>query len=203
MSFVVAEDEALKNLLRNIYVSDEKNQTREVGVWFANPDVESRQQSYPYLTIELVDMEWDRRRQQSGMWADTDNQGTESPTSGSLYTYEMPIPWSLTYQVTSYARHPRHDRKIIAYLLSNRFTAQRGFVEVANEQGTESSWRHLVLESFVKRDTIEDGRRLFRNAFTVTVTSEGVLGQGVGIPEVRDILINNDPQYLENDFTIL
>lgn len=43
MSFLLAEDEALKNLMRGIYVADEKNNAREVGVWFANPDVESRQ----------------------------------------------------------------------------------------------------------------------------------------------------------------
>lgn len=203
MSFVLAEDAALKTLLRGIYVSDEKNQAREVGVWFANPDVESRQQSYPYVTIELVNIDWANYRQQSGYWVDNDSQGTVTPAPGVVHTYEMPVPWDLTYQITSYARHPRHDRSIIMHLLSNDFVAQRGFIQVQNELGTESSYRHLILESFTKRDTIEDGRRLFRNVFTITITSESVSGQGIGVPEVRDILINDNPEHIPDEFTYL
>lgn len=203
MSFIVAEDAALKNLLRNIFVVDEKNNSREVGVWFATPDVESRQQSYPYLTIEFMNAERAKYRQQSGTWLDTDSQGTTAPVAGTVHVYSMPVPWDLTYQITSYARHPRHDRQIITHLLSNDFIGQQGFLSVQNQLGTQSSFRHLVLENFVKRDTIEDGRRLFRNVFTVTVTSETVVGQGVGVPEVGSVLINNDPENIPDEFTIL
>ena len=203
MGFLTAEDEALKASLRNIFVSDEKNQAREVGVWFANPDVESRQQSYPYLTIELLDIEWAANRQHSGILVDNDSQGSVAPLANRVHTYEMPVPWNLTYQITSYARHPRHDRRIIAHLLSNDFPAQRGFLSVQNDLETESSFRHLILQGFTKRDTIEDGRRLFRNVFTITVTSETVAGDGVGIPEAVNILINNQPTSISDDFTIL
>ena len=203
MAFILSEDAALKSLLRNIYVADEKNVAREVGVWFANPDVESRQQSYPYLTIELVNVEWANFRQQSGRWVDTDSQGTVEPVSGQVHAYEMPVPWTLTYQVTSYARHPRHDRAITAHLLSNTFVAQRGFVAVQNDLGTETGYRHMVLEGFTKRDTIEDGRRLFRNVFTITITSESVSGEGLGLPQVSDVIINNNPQNIPDDYTIL
>lgn len=203
MSFLLAEDEALKNLMRGIYVADEKNNAREVGVWFANPDVESRQQSYPYLTIELLNVEWANFRQQAGRWIDTDSQGTVQPVNGQVHAYEMPVPWTLTYQITSYARHPRHDRRIMAHLLSNDFVAQRGFIAVQNDLGTESSYRHLVLEGFTKRDTIEDGRRLFRNVFTITITSESVSGEGLGVPEVSDVIINYDPQNIPDEFTTL
>lgn len=203
MSFLIAEDAALKDLLRNIYVVDEKNNSREVGVWFARPDVESRQQMYPYMTIEFINAERATYRQQSGIWVDSDNQGTVTPVPGVVHRYYMPVPWDLTYQITSYARHPRHDRQIITHLLSNELIGQQGFLSVDNELGTETSFRHLVLQSFVKRDTIEDGRRLFRNVFTVTVTSETVVGQGLGVPEVSNVLINNDPQNIPDEFTIL
>lgn len=203
MSFLLAEDEALRNSLRGIYVVDEKNQAREVGVWFATPDVESRQQVYPYMTIELLDVDWARYRQQSGRWVDNDRQGTVQPAPQVVHAYDMPVAWDVSYQITSYARHPRHDRQIITYLLSNKFIAQRGFLKVKNDLGTEESWRHLTLDGFVKRDMVEDGRRLFRNVFTIRLTSESVSGDGQGVPEVRDILINNDPTYIQDDFTIL
>jgi len=40
-----------------------------------------------------------------------------------------------------------------------------------NEDGTYDA-RHMFLEGFVKRDTVEDGRRLFRNVFSIRVVSE-------------------------------
>jgi hypothetical protein len=40
-----------------------------------------------------------------------------------------------------------------------------------NGDGTYDA-RHMFLEGFVKRDTVEDGRRLFRNVFSIRVVSE-------------------------------
>lgn len=202
LGFILAEDNALKSLLGGIHVHDEKGGERGVQVWFANPDVESRQQSYPYLTIELMGVDWANYRQHSGMWYDSDNQGTTPEVDGVVYTYEMPTTWDLTYQITSYARHPRHDRIIINHLLSNDFVAKRGFLPVYNELGTEIGYRHLVLESFAKRDTIEDGRRLFRNVFTVTVSSESLSGDGEEVFPVQSVLINNDPNYVPDDLLL-
>jgi len=173
MSFILSEDLALKNLLAGITVSDEKNNSRLVGVWFAYPDVESRNQSFPFITIELLDFDPASYRQHSGVFQDNDLQGTIAPTASSTYTYEIPIAWDLVYQITTYARHPRHDRSIISYLLNKVFPSKRGYLDVPNDLGTETSYRHLMLEEFVKRDTIEDNRRLYRNVFTITVSSEG------------------------------
>lgn len=173
MSFILSEDLALKTLLTGITVTDEKNSSRSVGVWFANPDVESRTQSYPYLTIELLDFDPATYRQHSGIFEDNDFQGTIAPSGATTYKYEIPIAWDLVYQITSYSRHPRHDRAIISYLLNKVFVSKRGYLAVPNDLGTETSYRHLMLEEFVKRDTIEDNRRLYRNVFTVTVSSEG------------------------------
>ena len=173
MSFILSEDGALKTLLTGIVVSDEKNATRSVGVWYANPDVESRAQSYPYITIELLDFDPATYRQHSGLFQDNDLQGTIAPSGNLAYTYEIPIAWDLMYQITTYSRHPRHDRAIISHLLNRVFISKRGYLAVPNDLGTETSYRHLILEEFTKRDTIEDNRRLYRNVFTVTVSSEG------------------------------
>jgi hypothetical protein len=199
VSFLVREDEALKALLQGIEVSDEKDQTRPVGVWFANPDVEIRQQQYPYLTIELIGVNWASYRQHSGIWVDNDRQGTEVPVNGQVYEYQMPVTWDLMYQITSYARHPRHDRAIIAYLLNGKFRAKTSFLPVLNELGTESAWRHISLEGFAKRDMVEDGRKLFRNVFTVLVTSESVPVDGSSTGQVQNVLINDDPNYIPDE----
>jgi hypothetical protein len=173
MSFILSEDLALKTLISGITVTDEKNNSRTVGVWFAYPDVESRNQSYPYMTIELLDFQPAAYRQHSGLYVDSDLQGTIAPVSGTEYQYEIPVPWDLVYQITTYSRHPRHDRTIISYLLNNVFIGRRGYLPVPNDLGTETAYRHLTLDEFVKRDTIEDNRRLYKNVFTLTVTSEG------------------------------
>jgi len=191
MSFILSEDLALKTLLTGITVADEKNSSRPVGVWFAYPDVESRNQSYPFITIELLDFAPATDRQTSGLFVDNDLQGTIAPTSGTAYTYEIPVPWNLVYQLTTYSRHPRHDRTIIAYLLNNIFVAKRGYLAVPNDLNTETAYRHLTLDEFVKRDTIEDNRRLYRNVFTVTVTSEGTAATySVTNPAITSVKIN-------------
>ena len=190
MSFILSEDLALKTLLSNIVVSDEKNANRAVGVWYANPDIESRTQTYPYITIELIDFNWARYRQQSGIFQDNDLQGTVSPVSNTAYNYEIPTTWDLVYQITTYARHPRHDRTILAYLLNKVFVSKRGYLAVPNDLGTETSYRHLILEEFIKRDTIEDNRRLYRSVFTVTVSSEGTVDSSVTSKTVSSVKIN-------------
>jgi hypothetical protein len=193
MTFIISEDEALKTLLQGIVVSDEKNNSRSVQAWFSNPDPELRNQSYPYVTIELIGVEWARYRQASGYMIDNDRQGTVSPSSGEVFEYEMPAAWDLMYQITSYARHPRHDRAIISHLLNNDFVANRGFLPVQNDLGTQTSYRHIILQDFAKRDTVEDGRRLFRNVFTVLVTSESTPTSGDSVAWVEEVLINENP----------
>lgn len=145
---------------------------RNVQVWFGFPDVELRAQTYPYMTIDLIDVRTAKERQTSGMMYDSDNRGTVTPVAGITYRYSMPLPYDLVYQVTSYSRHPRHDRAIIHQLLQKKFPSQYGNLDVPNELGTETAKRHMFLDGFVKRDMIEDGRRLFRNVFTIRVVSE-------------------------------
>ena len=171
MSFILAEDAALKNYVQGLTVADEKAPVRPVKVWFGYPDVEIRTQSYPYLIVELIDVRAARERQLSGLLYDNDNRGTIAPVEGVAYLYGIPLPYDLTYQVTSYSRHPRHDRAIILQL-QQKFPSQYGTLEVPNELGTQIAKRHMFLDGFIKRDSIEDGKRLFRNVFTVRIVSE-------------------------------
>jgi len=201
MSFILSEDQALKTLLTGITVVDEKNASRAVGVWFSTPDIESRAQSYPYMTIELLDVTQATYRQMVGLFTDNDLQGTVAPINNKTYTYEVPVAMDLVYQITSYARHPRHDRAIMSYLLTRVFLGKRGYLAVPNDLGTETGYRHLLLDEFVKRDTIEDGRRLYRNVFTVTVTSESSLNSSAAdLSKVAiSVTINTTTTHIPSD----
>ena len=172
MSFIIAEDAALKAYVGGLIVSDEKAASRPVKVWFGFPDVEIRTQSYPYIIIELIDVRAAKERQSSGVFYDTDNRGTTAGATGIVYGYSVPLPYDLVYQVTTYSRHPRHDRAIM-FQLQQKFPSQYGTLQVPNELGTETAKRHMFLDGFLKRDQIdEDGKRLFRNVYTVRVVSE-------------------------------
>lgn len=173
--FIVAEDLALKTHISGLIVEDERSGDRNVQVWFGYPDVELRAQSYPYITIDLINILPATDRQWSGYISDNDNRGTRTPAAKTIYRYKAPVAYDLMYQVTTYARHPRHDRSLMFDLL-NKFPAKFGYLSVPNELGTEYSGRSMFLDGFTKQDTIEDeasgGRRLLRNIFTVRIVSE-------------------------------
>jgi len=94
---------------------------------------------------------------------------------GLVYEYVYPIAYDLIYQLTTYARHPRHDRAIL-FQMWNKFPSKYGVLPVSNELGTQYSKRSMFVDGYAKRDTFEDAesgnRRLLRNVFTLRVVSE-------------------------------
>ena len=172
--FIIAEDLALKTLLAGLTVKDDKNQSRPVKVWFGFPDVEIRTQDFPYITIDLIDVIPAEYRQTYGYLVDSDYRGTQTAVEGYMYDYTVPVAYDLMYQISTFARHPRHDRSLMFQLL-NKFPSKYGYLTVPNELGTQSSNRSMFLDGFVKRDTVtsETGnRRLLRNALSIRVVSE-------------------------------
>jgi len=192
--FIVAEDLAIKTLLAGITVSDDKNATRPVKTWFGYPDIEIRDQAFPFITIDLIDIMPGNDRQTYGILTDDDYQGTITPASGVSYQYVTPVAYDLVYQVTSYSRHPRHDRALMFQLL-NKFPSKYGYLTVPNELGTENSIRSMFLDGFVKRDAVtgETGdRRLLRNVLTVRVLSQMTPAQAAtAIKNVEHVSINS------------
>ena len=201
MTFILAEDTALKSLLQGISVVDEKSISRPVKVWFGFPDIEVRAQDYPYMTIELLDVSPSNERQHSGFLYDNDFRGTIAPVEGVSYEYEYPVAYDLIYQVTSYARHPRHDRAIIYQFLNEKVPHKFGQIAIPNELGTETSYRHIFLDGFIKRDLIEEGRRLLRNVFTVRVVSEMTPAQAAtAIGTVEEVNINIETSHIPSEY---
>jgi hypothetical protein len=172
--FIIAEDAALKAHLAGMTVSDEKSGARQVKVWFGYPDVEVRAQEFPFVTIDLVDINPANDRQNSGVMYDSDYNGTLALAATGYYKYTIPVAYDLVYQITSYARHPRHDRALMMQLL-NKFPSKFGKLAVPNYIGTETGYRSMFLDGFVKRDAVDSetgNRRLLRNALSVRVVSE-------------------------------
>jgi hypothetical protein len=172
--FVIAEDAALKGLLQSITVADDKNANRPVKVWYGYPDVEVRDLSFPFITIDLIDIVQAEYRQTSGKIVDIDYAGQITPSENKAFRYDTPIAYDIVYQVTSYSRQPRHDRALISSLL-NIFPSKYGYLTVPNQLGTESTQRTMILDGYVKRDAVDGetgNRRVLRIVFTVRVISE-------------------------------
>ena len=126
------------------------------------------------VTIDLIDIVPGNDRQTYGYMRDTDYRGTIAPVAGYEYTYLTPVAYDLVYQVTSYSRHPRHDRALI-FQLMNKFPSKYGHLIVPNQLGTEDSSRSMFLDGFVKRDAVDSetgNRRLLRNILSLRVISE-------------------------------
>jgi hypothetical protein len=174
MPFILNEDKALKTLLKSrIGVTDSKNNLRTVGVWFGHPDVEIRDQSYPYMTIELSDISHARERQHSGMTElnyipeAKDLNGNILTESAKRWT-ESPTPVNLDYQIASYCRQPLHDRQILATVLTDLLPFRFGMLEIPED----NTARRIELLGYAKRDTTEQGKRLFVNVFSIRVNAE-------------------------------
>ena len=197
--FIIAEDLALKTLLSGITVSDDVNASRTVKSWFGYPDVEVRDQTFPFITIDVIDIMPGNERQTYGYMVDNDNRGTQTPVSGYSYTYVTPVAYDLVYQVTSYSRHPRHDRALM-YQLLNKFPSKYGYLIVPNQLGTENSSRSMFLDGFVKRDAVEGetgNRRLLRNVLSIRVLSEMTPAQAAtATKNVQYVDINATTSYI-------
>ena len=170
MAFLLSEDKALREKLTGMTVTDQKadelGEARPVGVWFGQPDQEIRSQSYPYVTIDMVDMQRDLEREMRGI-STAEYLRPETFDEDESFEIDLPIPVSIDYQITSYARHPRHDRAIMSQLLSVKLPIRFGTLEL-----DDNTVRRLDVLDVSKRDITEQGKRLFINAITVRVSSE-------------------------------
>jgi hypothetical protein len=185
MTFLISEDEALRNLLLGMVVTDQKaadgaGTNRSVKVYFGQPDQEIRSQSYPYIVIDMIDIAEDTARAMRGfvkpsylpnpdVMPAVQGANPETPYDPETNNWQIhwPIPVNIDYQVTTYARQPRHDRQILSQILYTKIPMR--FAVLEPDDGTV---RRLDLLDISKRDVTEQGKRLFVNALTVRVSSE-------------------------------
>ena len=180
MPVIINEDNALKKLLSGITVSDAGNPARPVGVWFGQPDVQIRQQSYPYITIDLIGISEARERIHAGNT--TLDYVPEGVDPDKNYIVQYPIPVDLMYQITTFARQPRHDRQIMAQLFGpTRLPLRFGMIAIPED----NTARRLDMLRISKRDTTEQDKRLFCNVYTIQISSEFLRGD---LEEMHQVL---------------
>lgn len=182
--FLLDEDRALRDLMKGIVVSDNENQTRAVEAWFGHPDLELREQKYPYITVDLLEItEGIDRVHRGDLFLASDDPlhppewwGYPDLAPNHLWVTEMPTPVDLHYQIGTWARHPRHDREILRSLITGGRTSLRaGVLKTA-----DGFYRRVDYMGHIKRDREESGKRLFNNVFRLRISSEvpfGVLEQ--------------------------
>jgi len=200
MPFIINEDEALKTLLQGITVSDGGNATRPVAVYYGQPDKDIRQQSYPYITLDLVGVREDTERAHRGVVKLTYTpEGTSPNLSNGVLNQPVnfPIPVDLIYQVSTWSRQPRHDRQIMAKLFApGRLPFRFGQLPIPQD-GTN---RRLDMLGFSKRDTTEGGKRLFSNVYNIRISAELFVDQLNAVYTVTDV--NTSLAYQNTSFTI-
>lgn len=195
MPFIINEDEALKTLLQGITVSDGGNALRNVAVYYGQPDKDLRQQSYPYITLDLVGVREDTERAHRGVvnlaYAPegyTPNRDTDGSINQPI---DFPIPVDLIYQVSTWSRQPRHDRQIMAKLFApGRLPFRFGQLPIPQD-GTN---RRLDMLGFSKRDTTEGGKRLFSNVYNIRISAELFTTQLTGVYQVLDVVSSLESQ---------
>ncbi len=187
MTFLLSEDAALRKRLQGITVTDQKAEgddvPRQVGVFFGQPDQELRSQVYPYITIDMINFQRDTLRETRGLTkADYLSSPTNIDEDTQDYLVEMPIPVNIDYQITTYSRHPLHDRAILSELMTDRLP-RFGYLEVLEKKEVDGdtttnfiTYRRMDVLNIAKRDVTEQAKRLFVNAITVRVSSEMVQG---------------------------
>ena len=197
----LSEDAALKELLKGIVVTDQRANAEGVGrpvqVWFGMPDQELRDQTYPYITIDMIDVAEDRARASRGFLDGTGDSGYLRPstaTTGKGMKIDTPIPIYIDYQVTTYARNPRHDRQILSDLLFTRLPLRFGALLPADD-----TVRRLDVLDVAKRDTVEQAKRLFINAITVRISSEMPLTQYKELYKVQKVITSGPPLVRRGD----
>lgn len=180
--FIFGEDEALKAKLQGIVVADHANQNRSVEVWFGQPDIQIRDQKFPFITIDLVDISEARERVMVSNGVHPWYYNISYPELDELpddWTMPYPIPINLDYQVTTFARSPMHDRQILGQIIGQRLPFRFGSLSVT--QRTEVAGDNTVIDQTVrrldmlghyKRDVVENNKKMYMNIFTVRVSSE-------------------------------
>jgi len=201
MAFILEEDGALKTLLTGLTVSDDRRAARPVEVWFGQPDLELQKRTYPYISIELVDLTEANERVMCGKpFLTYTPEGYTKPTGqfDQLTAARFPTPYDLDYQVTVWSRHPRHDRQIVARLLAGKLPLRFGQLSLP---ASNRLVRLDLLDGPQVADTVDEaGKRLFRKVFPVRVATELFPDEVIATTGlVREVVLVQSPSTTAKD----
>jgi hypothetical protein len=220
--FLLAEDEALKKRLASLTVTDDREVSRPVQVFFRYPDVET-ERTYPFITIEMIDIVHARNRQHSenelyyynegngasapADWEKRPNALTYWPSESSdfsnsdnkdsfkiLATNEF-VPVDLVYQVSTYTRTALHDRQMTSMMLRKVFPFRRSSLHI----DADNTDRRLEMLDWTTADLLdaESGyrKRIFRKIYTLQMGAELPSTDLYGYQQATSVIANID--YIE------
>lgn len=217
--FLLAEDEAIKERLKHITVTDDRNQTRPVQVFFRYPEGET-ERSYPFITIEMLDIVHAKNRQHSELDIFYYNTagGATVPTGASVMPNAMNywpstssdfsqivdknsfevlgsnefVPVDLLYQVSTFSRSALHDRQLSATMLTKVFPFRRGSIYVP----ADNTNRRLDLLDWSTADLLDPEagyrKRIFRKVYTLQMSAELPSTDIYGTKQTTSIVANID-----------
>lgn len=217
--FLLAEDEAIKTRLTGLTVTDDRNNTRPVQVFFRYPDGETERE-YPFITIEMLDIVHAKNRQHSELpiyyynptggasvpanlmqradtmayWPDSSNNFghlTNKDDFQVLVSNEF-VPVDLLYQVSTFTRSALHDRQLSAVMLTKVFPFRRGSIHI-NADNTD---RRLELLDWSTADLLDPEagyrKRIFRKVYTLQMSAELPSTDIYGTQQATSIVANID-----------
>jgi len=176
--FFLDIDEAIKDKVDNaIHVTDKKAgaEGRLVRAFYRWPQVEVTDQTFPFITIDLLRFERAAEREQRSGDPDIPYVPTnvEPPADGEfLHTEDMPIPYDFIYQITTHARFTQHDREMALRMIQNDIFPPRGAYLVVGD-----TVRDMFVEGPVDASGLDPqpggrSKRHFRKVWTVTAHGE-------------------------------
>lgn len=203
--FLFAEDEAIKVRLSGLTVSDDRNGSREVQVFFRYPEGET-ERYYPFITIELIDVVYARNRQHSVVdqygyqegdsWMDQPSalnywpSVSDSVTPPEGYEYAKTtefVPVDIMYQVSTYTRSAIHDRQLTNLMLTQVTPFRYNSIYIP----ADNTSRRLDLLDWSTADLLDPEagyrKRIFRKVYTLQMSAELPSQQFVGIKQATTI----------------
>lgn len=215
--FLLAEDAALKARFSTLTVSDDRNGARAVQVFFRYPESET-ERTYPFLTIEMIDIVHARNRQHSETEIVYPKTGIDSRAQflndPSLMTYWPSrvanlenvnatgkdfivsnefVPVDILYQVSTFTRSALHDRQLSSQMLSTIVPFRKGFIQVP-EDGTV---RRLDLLDWTTADLLDSEagyrKRIFRKIYTLQMTAEIPSTDMFGLKQIDTVVASVVP----------
>ena len=176
MPWIDEEDDLLKSKLSGVVVTDARHPGGQgVKVWYRHPEQELREQTYPFMVIDLYNVAEALDRAHRGGQIRPTVTGYRPPeytgaSSGRIHVTEWPVAMNLDYQVTTYARNIQHDRQMMRAvwtLFPGRYGSLGGnaapYVRPFSAQ----------LVNMIPGDRLDEfGKRQFRKIFNLRVFSE-------------------------------
>lgn len=202
--FLFAEDEAVKVRFSNLTVTDDRNASRPVQVFFRYPEGET-ERHYPFITLELIDIVYARNRQHSHLdqyaykegdpFADMPNAVQYYPSQGVitvpedveyLRTTEY-VPVDLLYQVSTFCRSAMHDRQLNSKILYDRAPFRYNSIYIP----ADNTSRRFDLLDWTTADLLDPEagyrKRIFRKIYTMQMSAELPTTDFVGIKQATTI----------------